>query len=61
MRELDIGLLDSTILKVFCQNYSTLNKGDKAIVADREYRIDDIDRIQIPGAMILQLGIWSAG
>lgn len=61
MREMDTGLLDTTVMRVYCQNNDSIEKGDKAEIAGRYYRIDDIDRMQIPGAMALQLGVWTAG
>jgi len=61
MREMDTGLLDTTVMKVYCPNNDLLEKGNKAEIAGRYYRVDDIDRMQIPGAMVLQLGVWTAG
>ncbi len=61
MREIDTGLLDTTVMKVSSPDDSVLLLGDKAVIAGRDYRVDDIDRFSIPGAMMIQLSIWTAG
>jgi hypothetical protein len=61
MRELDTGLLNTTVMKLTCPNDDGLLLNDKATVAGRDYRVDDIDRFGIPGAMVVQLSIWTAG
>lgn len=61
MRELDTGLLDTTVMKLTCPNDDGLLLNDKAEVVGREYRVDDIDRFSVPGAMVVQLSIWTAG
>jgi len=61
MRELDTGLLDTTVMKLTCPNDDGLLLNDKAEVVGRDYRVDDIDRFSVPGAMVVQLSIWTAG
>ncbi len=61
MRELDTGLLDTTVMRVTCPNDDSLQQNDKATVAGRNYRVDDIDRFSIPGAMVIQLSVWTTG
>ena len=61
MREIDTGLLDTTVMKLTSPDDSGLLLSDKAVVAGRDYRVDDIDRFSIPGAMVVQLSIWTAG
>lgn len=61
MREMDTGLLDTTVMKVTCPNDDGLLQGDKTVISGREYRVDDIDRFSISGAMAVQLSIWTAG
>lgn len=61
MREIDTGLLDTTVMKLTSPDDSGLLLSDKAVVAGRDYRVDDIDRFSIPGAMMIQLSIWTAG
>jgi len=59
MRQEDAGLLPGTVMKVYTKDASTLVLLDKASVAGSFYRVDDINRLEIPGAMVLQLGVWA--
>ena len=71
MRQEDPGLLSTTVLKVYAQYNSAARLLDKvslgaysvvmqppSFVAYGEYRLDAIDRLEIPGCMVLQLSAW---
>lgn len=59
MRQEDPGLLAQTVLKIYATNVSGLALLDKATVAGSIYRVDDINRLEYPGAMVLQLSVWT--
>ncbi len=58
MRQEDPGLLPQTVLKVYAPNAAGLALLDKATIAGSSYRVDDINCLEIPGAMVLQLSVW---
>jgi len=58
MRQEDPGLLPGTVLKVYAMNVPSLVLLDKAMVEGTIYRVDDINRLEIPGAMVLQLSVY---
>lgn len=57
MRQEDPGLLPGTVLKVYAMDVPSLALLDKATIAGAAYRVDDINRLEIPGAMVLQLSV----
>lgn len=59
MRQEDPGLLAQTVLKIYAKNVAGLALLDKATVAGSDYRVDDINRLEIAGAMVLQLSVWT--
>lgn len=58
MRETDAGLLASTVMKTYSALASGIINGDKATVAGKYYRVDDINLMEFPGCMVLQLSAW---
>lgn len=58
MRQEDPGLLATTVLKVCVTYNASLKLLDKSDVSGNSYRVDSIDRLEIPGAMVLQLSAW---
>lgn len=58
MRLADPGLLASTVLKVYATNNVSLQVLDKATVNGKYYRVDDINTLEFPGCMVLQLSAW---
>lgn len=59
MRQEDPGLLPGTVLKVYATDVAGLVLLDKATVAGSDYRVDDINRLEISGVMVLQLSVWT--
>jgi len=59
MRETDAGLLASTVMKTYSAVASGVINGDKATVAGKYYRVDDINFMEYPGCMVLQLSAWA--
>lgn len=58
MREVDKLLLDTTVIEAYVQNNSAVQLLDRATIAGTNYRIDNIDILQMPGVMVLQLSKW---
>ena len=59
MRETDAGLLASTVMKTYSAITSGVVNGDKATVTGKYYRVDDINLMEFPGCMVLQLSAWT--
>ncbi len=59
MRQEDSGLLSGTVLLVYAANIAGIALLDKAVVMDKSYRVDDVDLLKYPGAMVLQLSVWT--
>lgn len=59
MRQEDPGLLTNAVMKVTAKVDAGVQKLDKATIAGNEYRVEHIDTLQIPGAMVLQLSTWT--
>lgn len=72
MRQEDPGLLPTTLLKVYAPYDSSLQLLDKVQLGNYsnviqpptfipygEYRLDVINRLEIPGVMVLQLSAWT--
>ena len=59
MRQEDPGLLANALLKVYAQNSDAIALLDKATIGGNNYRVDHIDRLEVPGAMVLQLTAWT--
>lgn len=74
MRQDDPGLLPTTLVRLYAPYNSKLKMLDKvtlgrwsmvtqplAFLPFAHYQVDHIDRVQIPNAMVAQLGMWTAG
>jgi hypothetical protein len=72
MRQEDHGLLETTLIKAYVPNNNAVNVSDKCLLGEYSlatqppvflpygtYRVDHIDRFEIKGLMILQLGTWT--
>ena len=61
MRQEDPGLLSTTTMKVYAKHNSALKQLDKATIVEKNYQVDEIDLLEVPGGMVLQLSEWTGG
>lgn len=59
MRQEDPGLLSTTLIKISATVNSAIQLLDKANAAGKDYRVDDINLLELPGCMVLQLSAWT--